>query len=110
MRPIDSSYDRMTVEIRADVADGARTYALIVDHDGPCSEVGEYDTLAEAIEAARAMDTDSAPTELEDAIGYDATGDRDAAGLITAAEAAGWVVVAVAPAGECWTVLSYEAE
>lgn len=81
-------------------------YALISDHNGPCSIVAPFGDLAAAIEAARTMDTDAAPTDLEDAIGYDATHDRDDSGLIAAAESAGWRVVAGAPAGEYWTVLA----
>lgn len=81
------------------------TYALIADHNGPCSLVRAYASLDEAIEAARTMDTDAAPTDLEDVIDYDATGDRDDAGLIAAAEAVGWRVVAAAPVGEYWTVM-----
>lgn len=55
--------------------------------------------------AAREMDTDAAPTELEDEIDYDGSEDRDEDGLVAAAEGAGWEVVARAPAGEYWTVL-----
>lgn len=104
MRPIDSAYDRNTSETRS--SDPGRTeYALISDHNGPCSLLGEYDNLGDAIEAAREMDTDSAPTEFEDEIGYDGGSDHDDSGLIAAAEQAGWEVVASAPAGEHWTVM-----
>lgn len=104
MRPHDSAYDRNTAELRA--ADpGEARYGLVTDHNGPCSQVGDYATLAAAIEAGRQMDTDSAPTELENALGYRGDDDRDDRGLIAAAEEAGWRVVASAPAGEYWTVL-----
>lgn len=104
MRPMDSAYDRSTSEQRS--ADpGSVRYGLISNHNGPCSVVGEYASLAEAIEAARAMKTDDAPTELEDEIEYDGTSDRNDAGLIAAAQGAGWHVVASAPAGEYWTVM-----
>jgi hypothetical protein len=104
MRPIDSAYDRNTAEQRS--ADpGAARYGLVSDHNGPCSLVGDFATLDAAIEAARAMDTDMTPTELEDEIEYDGGEDRDDSGLIAAAEKAGWKVVARAPAGEFWTVL-----
>lgn len=104
MRPIDSVYDRNTAEQRS--ADpGATRYGLVSDHNGPCSLVGQFASLAAAIGAAREMDTDAAPTDLEDEIDYDGGNDRDDRGLIAAAEAAGWRVVARAPAGEYWTVL-----
>lgn len=104
MRPIDSSYDTNTAE-RRDSDPGETTYALISDHNGPCSMTGTYASLADAIEAARTMDTDSAPTDLEDEIGHDASDDCDDSGLIEAAQAAGWRIVASAPAGEYWTVM-----
>ena len=104
MRPITSAYDRNTAEHRA--ADpGAARYGLVSNHAGPCTLVGDYESLQAAIDAARAMDTDAAPTELEDEIDYCADGDRDESGLIAAAQSAGWRVVASAPAGEWWTVL-----
>lgn len=105
MRPIDSAYDRDTAEQRSDDP-GAREYALVSDHNGPCSIVADYGSLSDAIEAARAMDTDAAPTDLEDEIDYDSWGDCDDSGLIAAAQEAGWRVVASAPAGEYWTVLT----
>lgn len=113
MRPIDSAYDRMTAETRS--ADpGARRYALMSDHSGPCTLTGEYSSLEDAIEAARTMDTDAAPTDLEDDLDVDAMGDSgDAdpcAWLIEQAEAHGWTVVAQAPAGEYWTVLVRDAQ
>ena len=104
MRPIDSAYDRNTAEQRGGDP-GAGRYGLVSDHNGPCSLVGDYASLDDAIEAARRMDTDSAPTELEDEIDYDASEDCDDSGLIRAAEAAGWRIVASAPAGEYWTVM-----
>jgi hypothetical protein len=105
MRPFDSAYDRNTAEQRG--ADpGAARYGLIRLHNGPCSLVEDFDCLDAAIEAARTMDTDAAPTELEDEIDYDGTNDRDDRGLIAAAQAAGWKVVATAPAGEYWAVLA----
>ena len=104
MRPIDSAYDLNTAEQRS--ADpGKARYGLVSNHNGPCSEIGEYDSLADAIEAARGMDTDNAPTELEDDLYYDGGNDCDDAGLIAAAESQGWRIVASAPAGEYWTVL-----
>lgn len=107
MRSIDSAYDRNTSgSLSAD--HGRREYALVSDHNGPCSVVGEYGSLAAAIDAARAMDTDAAPTDLEDTIGYDGTCDTDVTGLIEAAEGAGWRIVATAPAGEYWTVLVHD--
>ena len=103
MRPIDSSYDARTSETRS--ADpGAATYALISDHGGPCSIVGDYASLAAAIEAARTMDTDAAPTDLEDEIDECADG-QTVAWLVERAEAQGWRVVASAAAGEYWTVM-----
>lgn len=108
MRPIDSSYDRNTAEHRS--ADpGAARYALISDHNGPCSTVGLYDSLADAIEAARVLDTDEAPTDLEDEIDVDAS-NKSVAWLVEQAEAQGWREVASAPAGEYWTVLVESAE
>jgi len=104
MRQIDSSYDARTAEFRADDC-GRRVYAIINNHNGPCSIVRDYASLDEAIEAARYMDTSDAPTDLEHEVDYDASGDADDAGLIAAAEAAGWRVVASAPAGEYWTVM-----
>lgn len=105
MRPIDSSYDRATAEQRS--ADpGPGIYALVSDHNGPCSLVGSYDSLESAIEAAREMDTDAAPTDLEDEIDYDGCRDCDSRGLIVAAEHEGWRIVASAPAGEYWTVMA----
>ena len=104
MRPIDSAYDRNTAEQRSSDP-GAARYGLVSDHNGPCSLVGEYASLDDAIHAARGMDTDSAPTDLEDEIDYDGSNDSADAGLIGAAEGAGWKVVARAPAGEYWTVL-----
>lgn len=104
MRPIDSAYDRATAGFQG--ADpGAGEYALVRNHNGPCSLLSDYASLEDAIDAARNMDTDSAPTELEYAIGYDGSDDRDDAGLIEAAIEAGYVIVASAPAGESWTVL-----
>jgi len=101
MRPHDSAYDRMTAEYRT--ADpGAGRYALVQDHNGSCSVVGDYDSLEAAIAAAREMDTDEAPTDLEDELGVVLD---DAVALIDAAQDAGWRVVATAPAGEYWTVL-----
>jgi len=109
MRPMDSSYDRNTSEIR-DADPGRGTYALISDHNGPCSLVGEYASLAEAIDAARAMDTDKAPTALEDELGVCADGESEPVEwLVEQAEARGWRHVAAAPAGEYWTVLVQEA-
>lgn len=104
MRPIDSAYDRNTAEQRSDDP-GAARYGLISNHNGPCSLVGDFPSLEAAITAAREMDTDAAPTELEDEIDYDGSEDRDEDGLVAAAEGAGWKVVARAPAGEYWTVL-----
>lgn len=80
-------------------------YALISNHNGPCSLCRKYDSLDAAIEAARTMDTDAAPTELEDRLDYDATSDSDDIGLIETAEAAEWRIVARAPVGEYWTVM-----
>lgn len=107
MRQIDSAYDRNTAEFRA-TETGAREYALISDHNGPCSIVSEFADLASAIEAARNMDTDAAPTDLEDEIDYDGSRDSDDSGLITAAKAEGWIVVASAPAGEYWTIMVHD--
>lgn len=104
MRPINSAYDRYTAEFRSN-DNGAGIYALISVHNGPCSLVGEFADLDEAIGAARNMDTDSAPAEFEGEIGYDGSGDCDDSGLIAAAKAAGWSVAASAPAGEYWTVM-----
>lgn len=105
MRSCDSSYDRMTAETRS--ADpGEARYALISDAGGPCSIVGDYASLADAIEAARAMDTDAAPTDLEDETGVCC---ETVSALIESAEAQGWRVVAQAPAGEYWTVLVEQA-
>ena len=101
-RPCDSSYDRMTSGWRG-VDPGAATYALVSDHNGPCSTVGEYDNLADAIEAAVAMDTDDAPTELEDLLDLDFEHDTD--GLVAAAQGHGWTMIARASAGEHWVVL-----
>ena len=102
MRTCDSSYDTRTSGVRcADPGEGK--YALVSEHAGPCSLVGEYASLAAAIEAAASMDTDLGPTELEDELGIEAESDAE---LIEAAEAAGWRVVASAGAGECWTVLA----
>lgn len=110
MRPINSTYDTATAESRSSDP-GAARYALVSDHNGPCSVVAEYTSLAEAIEAARHLDTDAAPTELEDELGVccddTQTGARD---LIAAAESAGWRHVASAPAGEHWDVLVAPAE
>jgi hypothetical protein len=104
MRPTDSAYDRSTTESRA-TDPGAGRYALISDANGPCSLVGDYASLDDAIDAARAiMDTDAAPTDLEDEIGVDAS-EQTAAWLVAQAEAQGWQRVADAPAGEYWTVL-----
>ena len=104
MRPIDSAYDRDTAEFRGASPDGGR-FATITDCNGPLSLVGAYDSLSAAIDSARGMDAGDCATELEDEIGYDATGDSDAAGLIDAAISVGWVVVAQAGAGEHWTVM-----
>lgn len=104
MRPMNSSYDRSTSGWQSDDL-GARTYALISNHNGPCSIVGDHPSLDAAIEAARNMDTDSAPTDLEDELDYDGSQDCDDSGLIAAAIEAGWEVVASAPAGEYWTVM-----
>jgi len=103
MRPIDSAYDRNTAAHY--IADpGAAEYSLIQDAGGPCSLIGDYDSLEAAVAAARDMDTDAAPTDLEDALDVDASA-QGTAWLITQAEARGWRVVAAAPAGEYWTVL-----
>lgn len=104
MRPFDSAYDRDCAETR-DTDPGRCRYALVSDHNGPCSIVAEFGSLAEAVDAARTMDTDSAPTELSDWLDYDDRDDTDDAGLLDAADTAGWRVVATAPAGEYWTVL-----
>lgn len=103
-RQPDSAYDRMTAETR-ESDPGCATYALISDHHGPCSIVADYDSLDAAIEAARTMGTDSAPTELSDLLDYDDSDDRDDSGLISEALMGDWSVVASAPAGEYWSVM-----
>jgi hypothetical protein len=104
MRPIDSAYDRNTAALVTDDP-GPGRYALISDHNGPCSTIGQYASLDAAIESAREMDTDAAPTDLEDDLGVCAMDMADpVSDLIAAAEAQGWRVVASAPAGEYWTV------
>ena len=105
MRPSDSAYDRACSEFRWEDP-GAGEFAIISDHNGPCSLVADFASLDAAIEAARTMDTSEAPTDLEDEIGYDGSGDADADGLIEAAEEDGWSVIAWAGAGEYWTVLA----
>jgi hypothetical protein len=104
MRNPDSAYDAATSETRCGDS-GSAYYALVSDHNGFCLVTGDYDSLDDAIEAAREMDTDSAPCELEDELGVDCSGDSHARGLIAKAESKGWRVVATAPAGEYWTVL-----
>lgn len=102
MRPCDSAYDRDCAEWR--VADpGEREYALVTEHNGPCSLIGTYACLADAIEAARTLDTDDAPTELSDALAYEGDRTRE---LLELAEEHGWMRVARAPAGEEWIVLA----
>jgi len=107
MRPIDSSYDTACAGFQSSDL-GRREYALVSDHNGPCSEVGEYASIEAAIEAARTMDTDAAPSEMGDVLDYDGRDDRDDSGLIGAAQAQGWRIVAFAPAGEYWTVLVHD--
>lgn len=99
----NSSFDNNVAEHR-DADPGPALYALISDHGGPCSVVGDYDSLGAAVEAARTIDTDASPTDLEDDLDVDAS-NKSTDWLIERAEAQGWRVVAQAPAGEHWTVM-----
>jgi hypothetical protein len=105
MRPCNSSYDAATAEFRSENL-GERTYALISNHNGPCSVVAPFASLDEAIAAARNMDTDAATTDLDDEIEYDSHNDCDDTDIIGAAQNSGWVIVASAQAGEYWTVMT----